>query len=79
VAGSSTRVPNLSNLTVDEATARAAELGLTAVVDPAQDAFDDAVPPPRPRPPPGPDTAVKEGQTVEALRLARPKTSGCRT
>jgi eukaryotic-like serine/threonine-protein kinase len=75
VAGNSTRVPNLANLTVEEATARAAELGLTAVVDPAQDAFDDAVPAHFVRAHrPGPDTAVKEGQTVRLFVSLGPKT-----
>jgi len=75
VAGNPTRVPNLTNLTVEEATARAAELGLSAVVDPAQDAFDDAIPAHRIRGhQPGPDTAVKEGQTVRLFVSLGPKT-----
>jgi len=74
VAGTSTKVPNLSGLTVDEATARAAELGLSAVVDTAQDAFDEAVPAHRVRAHlPGPDTAVKEGQTVRLFLSLGPK------
>jgi beta-lactam-binding protein with PASTA domain len=75
VAGKSTRVPNLANLTVAEATARLAELGLAAVVDPAQDAFDDAIPAHRVRAhSPGPDTAVKEGQTVRLFVSLGPRT-----
>jgi len=70
--GTSTKVPNLSGLTVDEATARAAELGLTAVVDTRRTPSTKRFRSPRPGAPARPDTAVKEGQTVRLfLSLGR--------
>ena len=65
VQGKSLKTPDLVNLTPDEATARAAELGLLVQVDDAQDAFDDTVPAHRVRAHlPAAGTAVKSGQTI---------------
>jgi len=75
VAGKSTRVPDLTGLTVVEATARAAELGLSAVVDPRRDDFDEKVPPRHVRAQqPAAEMAVKEGQTVRLFLSLGPKT-----
>jgi beta-lactam-binding protein with PASTA domain len=75
VAGKSTRVPDLTRLTVPEATARAAELGLVAVVDPEKDDSDEKVPPRHVRAQqPAADMAVKEGQTVRLFLSLGPKT-----
>jgi len=75
VAGKSTRVPDLTSLTVEEATARAAELGLVAVVDAEKDDFDEKVPSRRVRAQkPEADVAVKEGQTVRLFLSLGPKT-----
>ena len=43
VAGKSLKVPNLTNLTAEEAATVAAERGLEVKVDAAQEGFDDAV------------------------------------
>jgi beta-lactam-binding protein with PASTA domain len=75
VAGKSTRVPDLTGLTVEEATARTAELGLSAIVDSRRDDFDEKVPPRHVRgQEPAPETAVKEGQTVRLFLSLGPKT-----
>ncbi|HQR44822.1 MAG TPA: PASTA domain-containing protein [Thermoanaerobaculia bacterium] len=75
VAGRSTRVPDLTSLSVEEATARAAEIGLAAVVDPGKDDYDEKVPVRRVRAQePAPETAVKEGQTVRLFLSLGPKT-----
>jgi len=75
VAGRSTRVPDLSNLTAEEAAARAAELGLEAVVDPQKDDYDEKVPARRVRAQqPAAETAVKEGQTIRLFLSLGPKT-----
>lgn len=75
VAGRSTRVPDLTSLTVEEATARAAEIGLAAVVDPQKDDYDEKVPARRVRAQqPAAETAVKEGQTVRLFLSLGPKT-----
>jgi len=75
VAGRSTRVPDLSNLTVEEATVRAAEIGLDALVDPQKDDYDEKIPARRIRAqqPPA-ETAVKEGQTIRLFLSLGPKT-----
>ncbi len=74
VAGKSTQVPDLTNLTVEDATARAAELGLAAAVDPAQEDFDEKVPPRHVRgQQPLAGTAVKEGQTVRLFLSRGPR------
>ncbi len=74
VAGKSTLVPDLRELTVDEATARAAELGLAAEVDPARDDWDEKVPPGRIRAQePTAHMAVKEGQTIRLFLSLGPK------
>jgi beta-lactam-binding protein with PASTA domain len=74
VAGKSTLVPDLRNQTVEEATARAVELGLAAAVDPAQDDWDENVSPGRIRAqePPA-EMAVKEGQTIRLFLSLGPK------
>jgi serine/threonine-protein kinase len=65
VSGKSLRTPSFVSLTPDEALARAAELGLSVQVDPALEAFDEAVPAHRVRAQsPAADTAVKSGQTI---------------
>jgi beta-lactam-binding protein with PASTA domain len=75
VAGKSTRVPDLTGLTVEEATARTLELGLEAVVDPRKDDFDEKVPPRHIRAQrPAAETAVKAGQTVRLFLSLGPKT-----
>lgn len=75
VAGKSTKVPDLTGLTVEEATARATELGLSAVVDPGRDDFDEKVPPRHVRgQQPAAETAVKGGQTVRLFLSLGPKT-----
>ena len=74
VAGKSTLVPNLREMTVEEATARAAELGLAAEVDPARDDWDENVPSGRIRAQePTADMAVKEGQTIRLFLSLGPK------
>ncbi len=74
VAGKSTLVPNLREMTVEEATARAAELGLAAEVDPARDDWDESVPSGRIRAQePTADMAVKEGQTIRLFLSLGPK------
>lgn len=75
VAGRSTRVPDLSSLTVEEATVRAAEIGLEVVVDPQKDDYDEKIPARRVRAQqPAAETAVKEGQTVRLFLSLGPKT-----
>lgn len=75
VAGRSTRVPDLSNLTVEEAAARAAEIGLEAVVDPQKDDHDEKIAARRVRAQqPAAETAVKEGQTIRLFLSLGPKT-----
>ena len=75
VAGKSTRVPDLTGLTVEEASARAAELGLSALVDPRRDDYDEKVPPRHVRAQqPTADMTVKEGQTVRLFLSLGPKT-----
>ena len=71
VAGKSLKVPNLTNLTAEEAATVAAERGLEVKVDPAQEGFDDSVAAHRVRSQlPAADTAVKSGQTIRiALSL----------
>jgi serine/threonine-protein kinase len=75
VAGKSTRVPDLTSLTPEEATARAAALGLVAVVDAEKDDFDERVPLHYVRAQqPAAATAVKEGQTVRLFLSLGPRT-----
>ncbi|MGE5345047.1 MAG: PASTA domain-containing protein [Acidithiobacillales bacterium] len=75
VTGKSMKVPDLTGLTPEEATARSAELGLSAVVDPARDDFDEKVPPRHVRAQePAPDMEVKEGQTIRLFLSLGPKT-----
>ncbi len=75
VAGKSMKVPDLTGLTAEEATARSAELGLSAVVDPTRDDFDEKVPPRHVRTQePAADTEVKEGQTIRLFLSLGPKT-----
>ncbi len=74
VTGKSTLVPDLRDLSVEGATARATELGLAAEVDPGRDDWDDKVPPGRVRAQePAADMAVKEGQTVRLFLSLGPK------
>lgn len=75
VLGKSLRVPDLTSLSLEEAAARAGELGLKAVVDPAQEGFDDRVPAHRVKgQSPAADTAVKAGQTVRLFMSLGPRT-----
>jgi len=75
VAGKSTRVPDLTNLSAEEATARAAEMGLVAVVDPGKDDFDERIPARKIRAHvPAAQTAVKAGQTIRLFLSLGPKT-----
>ncbi|HEX7614846.1 MAG TPA: PASTA domain-containing protein [Thermoanaerobaculia bacterium] len=71
VAGKSLKVPNLTNLTAEEAATVAAERGLEVKVDSAQEGFNDAVAAHRVKGQvPAADTAVKSGQTIRiALSL----------
>ncbi len=71
VAGKSLKVPNFTNLTVEEAETVAAERGLEVEVDSSREGFDDAVPAHRVRAQfPAADAAVKGGQTIRiALSL----------
>src|SRR5205085_3152838 len=63
--GKSLKVPDLTNLSVEESTALAAEHGLHVVVDAGREGFDDKVPAHRVRAQsPSPETAVKSGQTI---------------
>jgi serine/threonine-protein kinase len=74
VAGKSTLVPDLRALSVEEATARAIELGLAAEVDPLRDDWDEKVPPGRIRAhEPAAEMAVKEGQTIRLFLSLGPK------
>jgi serine/threonine-protein kinase len=75
VLGKSLSVPDLTNLSVEEAVALAAEQGLTVVPDVAQQAFDDKVPAHKVRgQSPAPDTAVKAGQRVRVFLSLGPRT-----
>lgn len=71
VAGKSLKVPNFTNLTVEEAETVAAERGLDVEVDSSREGFDDKVAAHRVRTQmPAADTAVKGGQTIRiALSL----------
>jgi beta-lactam-binding protein with PASTA domain len=71
VAGKSLKVPNFTNLTVEEAETVAAERGLEVEVDSSREGFDDAVPAHHVRAQtPSVDTDVKGGQTIRiALSL----------
>jgi beta-lactam-binding protein with PASTA domain len=74
VAGKSLKVPNLTNLTAEEAAAVAAERGLEVKVDSAQEGFDDAVPAHRVRAQsPSANTAVKGGQTIRVALSLGPR------
>ncbi len=74
VAGKSLKTPSFVSLTSDEASARAAELGLSVQVDAAQEAFDDVVPAHRVRAQvPAADTAVKSGQTIRLYLSLGPR------
>jgi len=74
VSGKSEKVPDLTNLSVDEATALAAERGLAVTVDASQEGFDDKVPARKVRGQnPAPDTAVKSGQTVRVFISLGPR------
>jgi beta-lactam-binding protein with PASTA domain len=74
VAGKSLKVPNLTNLTAEEAAAVAAERGLEVKVDSAQEGFDDAVPAHRVRAQsPAANTAVKGGQTIRVALSLGPR------
>src|SRR5476651_145078 len=65
VAGKSLKVPNFTNLTVEEAATAAAERGLEVEVDSSREGFDDGVAAHRVRSQmPAADTAVKVGQTI---------------
>jgi serine/threonine-protein kinase len=75
VLGKSLKVPDLTNLSVEECTALAAEHGLKVVVDAAREAFDDKVPAHRVRAQsPAPETAVKSGQTIRVFLSLGPRT-----
>jgi beta-lactam-binding protein with PASTA domain len=74
VSGKSEKVPNFTSLSVDEATALAAERGLAVSVDASQEGFDDRVPARKVRgQSPAPDTAVKSGQTVRVFLSLGPR------
>src|SRR5512142_2940189 len=74
VAGKSLKTPSFVNLSPEEAAARAAELGLAVQVDPAQDAFDDAVLAHKVRAQsPAAETAVKSGQTIRLFLSLGPR------
>ena len=75
VSGRSMRVPDFTNLTPEEAAARAAERGLLVRAEPTQEAFDDRIPAHRVRGQnPTPDSAVKSGQTVRLFLSLGPRT-----
>ncbi|MEO7920550.1 MAG: PASTA domain-containing protein [Thermoanaerobaculia bacterium] len=75
VVGKSLRVPDLTNLTFEEATALAAERGLSIAVDATKESFDDKVPAHRILGQnPGADIAVKSGQRVRVAFSLGPRT-----
>jgi len=75
VLGKSQKVPDLTNLTVEESTALAAEQGLHVAVDATREGFDDRVPAHRVRAQsPAPETAVKSGQTIRLFLSLGPRT-----
>lgn len=75
VLGKSLKVPDLTNLSVEESTALAAERGLHVTVDASREGFDDKVPAHRVLgQSPAPDTAVKAGQTVRVFLSLGPRT-----
>jgi beta-lactam-binding protein with PASTA domain len=75
VLGKSLKVPDLTNLSVEESTALAAEHGLHVVVDAAREGFDDKVPAHRVRAQaPVPETEVKSGQTIRLFLSLGPRT-----
>src|SRR6266550_1588298 len=75
VIGKSLRVPDVTNLTLEEATALAAERGLSIVVDSSKEGFDDKVPAHKIRGQnPAADIAVKSGQRVRVAFSLGPRT-----
>lgn len=75
VVGKSLRVPDVTNLTVDEAAALAGERGLTVVVDPAKEGFDEKIPSRKIRiQSPAADIAVKAGQQIRVSLSLGPRT-----
>jgi beta-lactam-binding protein with PASTA domain len=74
VSGKSEKVPNFTDLSVEEATALAAERGLTVTVDASQEGFDEGVPARKVRgQSPAADTAVKAGQTIRIFLSLGPR------
>jgi eukaryotic-like serine/threonine-protein kinase len=75
VLGKSLKVPDLTNLSVEESSALAAEHGLHIVVDTTREGFDDKVPAHRVRgQSPAAETAVKSGQTIRVFLSLGPRT-----
>jgi len=75
VLGKSLKVPDLTNLSVEESTALAAEHGLHVAVDATRESFDDRVPAHHVRAQsPVPETEVKAGQTIRVFLSLGPRT-----
>jgi len=75
VLGKSLDIPDLTSLSLEEAQAVAAEVGLSVAPDPSKDTFDEKVPLRRIRRQiPAPGTAVKMGQTVRVSFSLGPHT-----
>jgi serine/threonine-protein kinase len=74
VVGKSMRVPDMTGLSVDEATALATERGLSVQVDPAHERYDEKVPVHRVAgQEPSPETDVKSGQRVRIFLSLGPR------
>jgi serine/threonine-protein kinase len=74
VVGKSMRVPDMTGLSVDEATAIASERGLAIQVDPAHERYDDEVAVHRvAEQEPAAGTAVKSGQRVRVFLSLGPR------
>lgn len=75
VLGRSLRVPDLSGMSVEEATAAAGQVGLAVRVDSTLAGFDEKVPAHKVRlQNPAADTAVKAGQTLRVALSLGPRT-----